>query len=108
MKANQVFLIGYVGTHLAAKKLENGKKKISIRMATHFPTKNEEGDKIDHTVWHDVIAWGDKADYAERTFVKGSKILVDGSIAYRTYPDYSGHIRYVTEIIVHSLTNLDR
>lgn len=77
-------------------------------MATHYSTKDDKGEKVDHTVWHDVIVWGEKADYAERTFVKGSKILVDGSIAYRTYPDESGHIRYVTEIMAHTLTNLDR
>jgi len=55
-----------------------------------------------------VIAWDRKAEYAERSFVKGSKILVDGCISYRTYLDSTGHTRYVTDIVAYSLINPDR
>lgn len=108
MKTNQVKLIGYVGKDLSCKKLENGSKRVGMRIATHFQTKNNGGEKLWQTVWHDVVAWDKTAEYAERSFVKGSKIMVDGSIAYRTYPDNTGHIRYLTVITAHSLMNLDR
>ena len=108
MKGNRVLLVGYVGKHLATRKLENGNKRVGIRIATHYSRKNEQGEKVYHTVWHDVVAWGGTAEYAERSFVKGSRIMVDGSIDYRTYPDQSGHIRYITQIVAHSLMNLDR
>lgn len=98
MKANQVLLIGYVGQHLESKKTANG-LQVKLRVATH------NGDL---TVWHNIIAWDQTAAYAERSFVKGSRIIVDGSIRYRTYPDKTGHTRYVTEIKAHSLMNLDR
>jgi single-strand DNA-binding protein len=55
-----------------------------------------------------VVAWDKVAAYAENNFVKGSRILVDGQIIYRTYPDRQGHLRYVTEIKANSLQNLDR
>lgn len=108
MKSNHVTLIGFVGSHLLTTKLENGSKRVSIRMATHFFQKNEMGEKIYHTVWHDVVAWDNVAEYAERSFVKGSRIMVDGSITYRTYPDKQGHLRYVTMITADSVMNLDR
>jgi len=108
MNRNQVLLIGYTGADPICEKSNNGSKKVRIRMATHHPRTNEKGERKYLTVWHNVIAWDNKAEYAERSFVKGSKILVDGSIVYRTYLDQTGHRRYVTDIVAHSLINLDR
>lgn len=108
MKNNRVMLIGYVGNDLSMHPLPNGGKRIGLRVATHYPIKSEKGEKIYQTVWHDVTAWNGIAEYAEKSFVKGSKIMVDGSIEYRTYPDKTGHIRYLTQIKAHSLMNLDR
>lgn len=108
MKANHVLLIGYVGQDLATQKLSNESKRVAIRMATHYSHKNKQGEKVDHTVWHNIVAWDGTAEYAERSFVKGSKIMVDGSIEYRVFADKSGHTRYITQIKAHSLMNLDR
>ena len=108
MKGNRVLLIGYVGQHLSGKKMENGTKRVGIRMATHYEYKNDKGEKKNHTVWHNVVAWDGTAEYAERSFVKGSKIMVEGSIEYRTYDDKKGHKRYLTQIKAHGLMNLDR
>ncbi|MGC4234578.1 MAG: single-stranded DNA-binding protein [Niabella sp.] len=108
MKTNHVTLIGYVAKDLISTKLPTGAKQVRIRIATHYSRVSKEGEKVWHTQWHDVIAWNKKAEYAERSFVKGSKIMIQGAITYRTYPDKTGHIRYVTEITAHSLMNLDR
>lgn len=108
MQTNKVTLVGYVGKDLITIKLENGDKRVAIRMATHNCAKNAAGEKVYHTIWHDIVAWDNVAEFAERNFVKGSKIMVDGSITYRTYPDRQGHIRYITLITAKSLMNLDR
>lgn len=108
MKQNSAQLIGYVGKDPAIKVLESGTKRASISIATHYLIKNEGSEKTYRTTWHRIIAWGPHAEYAERSFVKGSHILVDGSIVYRTYPDTTGHTRYITEIKADTLINLDR
>ena len=108
MKQNSVQLIGYVGKDPAIKVLGSGTKRASIKVATHYPVKDEGPEKKYVTTWHYVIAWGPHAEYAERSFVKGSHILVDGSIVYRSYPDTTGHTRYITEIKADTLINLDR
>lgn len=59
-------------------------------MATHYPSINEKGDKVYHTVRHNIIAWDNQVEYAERSIMKGSKILVEGSIVYRAYPGSNG------------------
>ena len=108
MKNNQVQLIGYVGKDLSSTTLPGGDRRIAIRVATHYSGLDKNGEKIYFTTWHEVTAWNNVAEYAERNFVKGSKIMVDGSIEYRTYADKTGHTRYYTQIKAHSLMNLDR
>ena len=108
MKGNRVLLIGYVGQHLATQKLDNGGKRVGIRMATHYNYKNKKGEKVDTTVWHNVVAWDGTADYAERSFVKGSKIMVEGMLDYRQFRNKEGKMIYRTHIKAASLMNLDR
>jgi single-strand DNA-binding protein len=108
MKQNSVQLIGYVGEDPKIKLLGNGSKRASIKVATHYALKKEGSKKEFATTWHDVVAWEGTAEYAMRSFVKGSHILINGSIVYRTYFDHTGHTRYVTEIKADTLINLDR
>jgi single-strand DNA-binding protein len=108
MRQNSIQLIGYVGKDPIVKVWNNGNKRANLRVATHHLIKTPGKEKLFATTWHEVIAWDHAADYAERSFVKGSHILVDGSIVYRTYPDATGHTRYVTEIKADTLINLDR
>lgn len=108
MQNNHVRLIGYIGNELTATTVSTGQRRIKLRVATHYATKQSDGTKHYHTVWHDVVAWGQTAEYAERSFVKGSKIMVEGAVEYRSYADKAGHTRYITRVAAHHLMNLDR
>lgn len=108
MEGSRVWLIGYVGQHLTTRKLSNGSKRVSIRMATHYDHRDEKGGRIDHTVWHDVVAWDHTAEYAERSFVRGSRIMVEGRIDYRVFRKQDGSMYYGTQIRASNLINLDR
>lgn len=108
MNTNYVRLIGHLGSHLKVINTKTG-KMARIRLATTYKLKKPDSDGNTYgTVWHDVIAYGQKATYAESNLVKGSRVLVEGIISYRSYLDNSQHRRYVTEIIVQGLLNLDR
>ncbi|UAY55680.1 single-stranded DNA-binding protein [Arachidicoccus terrestris] len=108
MQHNLVRLIGYVGADLKVKTVSNGSKMAIINVATHDFLRREGDEKIYSTSWHQVIAWGGYAEMAERSFIKGSHILVEGSLRYRKYTDDKGEEHLVTEIKAHSLINLDR
>lgn len=104
---NKVQLIGYVGKDPVISRKDKGKlAKICLATDTFF--KDKRGKSIKITTWHEVVAWGKKADEVENNFIKGSHMLVEGQIIYRTYPDLAGHLRYVTEIKAQTLMNLDR
>lgn len=108
MNKNHVQLIGYVGQDISALTAANGSRRVGIRIATHYKKKVHDGEKIDTTVWHNIVAWDSTAEYAERSFVKGSKIMVEGSIDYRTFTGKNGNTVHLTQIKAHSLMNLDR
>jgi single stranded DNA-binding protein (ssb) len=105
---NKVQLIGYVGKDPVIIKTTNGSKLAKIALATDEFFRNENGRERKITTWHDVVAWEKNAEEAENNFIKGSHILVEGKIVYRSYPDHAGHIRYITEIKAQTLMNLDR
>ena len=107
---NKVQLIGWVGADPAIKKFANGTKCARIRVATNTPVKNntEGGVQQYNTLWHTIVALAKSADFAEQNFLKGSHILVEGHLAYRTYQDKDGQVKSVTEIIAGTLCNLDR
>jgi single-strand DNA-binding protein len=105
---NKVQLIGYVGKDPVITTTSKGSKLARISVATDTFFKNGSGKNVRVTTWHEVVAWEKKAEEVENNFIKGSHILVEGQIIYKTYPDYTGHIRYTTEIKAQTLMNLDR
>jgi single-strand DNA-binding protein len=108
MKQNSVRLIGFVGKQPVVSEKENSAKRASIRLATHHVVRGEDKEKKFVTTWHDVIAWGELAELAGQSFMKGSHIMVDGRLVYRTYTDPGGVTRSITEIRADSLVNLSR
>jgi hypothetical protein len=65
-------------------------KKIFLRVATRYSLKNQDDKKLFETTWHNIVVRGQHPEYAERSYIKGSHIVVDGSIIYNTYPDLNG------------------
>jgi single-stranded DNA-binding protein len=55
-----------------------------------------------------VTGWNEQASYMERSFVTGSKVLVEGRISYRGYTNKAGVWITLTDIRAVSIMNLDR
>jgi len=108
MRNNVVQLTGYVGDSPKIFISKDGIKRAIIRVATHSKIKYGVDKPVFGTTWHEVVAWDKTADLAERSFVKGSHIMVWGSLVYRKYVDKSGKLREIAEIKANSLNNLDR
>lgn len=105
---NKAQLIGYVGNDPIITTASNGSKRATMRVATDKFFKNKNGEKIKQTQWHTIVAWDKRADYAENNFLKGSHILIEGQIKYRSFNDSKGEPRHISEIIAELLMNLDR
>jgi single-strand DNA-binding protein len=105
---NKVQLIGYVGKDPIITVASNGSKRARIQVATDTFFKNQQGEHIKKTAWHTIIAWDRKAEYAENNFLKGSHILIEGQIHYRSFTGTEGKPRHISEIKANLLMNLDR
>jgi single-strand DNA-binding protein len=104
---NRVQLIGRLGQDPETKTTESGKKVTHFTLATDDGYKNTEGQKVNETTWHNIVAWNGLADLADKYLKKGRQVAVEGRIVYRTYEDKKGTTRYITEIVLNDLLFLN-
>jgi single-strand DNA-binding protein len=86
---NLVRLCGYVAKDIESKQYRSG-HRVALRIATPETLNGPGADQQDRSSWHDVIAWDELADQAIAEFGKGSKIEVEGRLAYRSYTGDDG------------------
>ena len=103
---NRVILIGHLGHDPEIKTTESGKKLAHFTLATDDGFKNSEGQKINETTWHNVVAWNGLADIAGRFLKKGKQVAVEGRIVYRSYEDKKGVMKNITEIVLNDIVLL--
>jgi single-strand DNA-binding protein len=104
--SNRVTLIGNLGQDPETKTTETGKKLTHFTLATKEGYKNAEGQRVNETTWHNIVAWNGLADVAGKFLKKGKEVAVEGRIVYRTYEDKKGITKYITEIVLSDLVLL--
>jgi single-strand DNA-binding protein len=105
---NSVRLIGNLGATPEVKNLDNGNKVARIAMATNETYKNDKGEKVTETTWHNLVAWGKTAEIAEKYLAKGSEVAIEGKLTSRNYTNKEGEKKYVTEIVINEFLMLDK
>jgi single-strand DNA-binding protein len=104
---NKVHLIGRLGKDVETKTLDSGKTLAKGSLATTEIYRNQDGDKVENTQWHNLTFWGNSAKNAGQLLKKGSEIAVEGRLSYSNYEDKDGNMKYYTEIIVQEFIKLD-
>ncbi|HEU0136480.1 MAG TPA: single-stranded DNA-binding protein [Flavobacterium sp.] len=100
---NKVQLIGNAGNDPEIINLESGKKLAKFTVATNENYKNDNGEKVTDTQWHNLVAWGKTAEIIEKYVTKGKEIAVEGKLTHRSYEDKNGDKRYFTEVVINEL-----
>jgi single-strand DNA-binding protein len=103
---NSVQLIGRLGKDPEVRTFDSGKKQASFTIATSETYKNQKGEKVEDTQWHNLVIWGKLADIAGKYLKKGSEIAIEGKLIHRSYETTGGEKRYITEINVNDLVML--
>ena len=101
MDKNQVILIGNLGD--APKHFDNPDKTefAAFSVATNLQFKSANGDMMEETEWHRVVAFGWRASVASH-FHKGERVYVEGYVRTRKYEKEEGE-GYVKEIVAQLL-----
>ena len=107
--SNKVQLVGYLGKDPVIKIVSNGDTMAVLRMATHQYSTGADGKTKRNSIWHTVYYWNEKEiEKMINYLIKGSHVMVDGSIFYRTYTDKNGVKNIVAVIRAEHITDLDR
>ena len=105
---NNVQLIGNLGKDVEIKKFDSGKIKAKISLATSDFYKNDKGEKVQETEWHNIVAWGKVAENMNTILSKGSEVLIKGKIQSRSYKDKEDNAKYITEIVASDFLCFDK
>lgn len=105
---NKIQLIGNLGAAPEVKTTESGKKFARFSMATSENYMNAQGEKVQETTWHTLVAWGKLADVAEKYLQKGTEIVAEGKLLNRSYTDKSGTKKYITEVELNEILLLGK
>jgi single-strand DNA-binding protein len=97
---NNVRLIGYLGQNPDVKEFDGGKKLAKFSLATSDAHKDENGEWVTETQWHNLVAWNKTAEIAAKLLTKGKEVAIEGKLSSRSYTDKEGNKRYSTEVIV--------
>ena len=100
---NSVQLIGRLGKDPELRTFEKGSKLATFSIATTDSYKNQKGEKVEDTQWHNIVIWGKLADIAGKYLKKGSEVVVEGKLVHRSYETAAGEKKYMTEINVNDL-----
>ncbi|MFT5600855.1 MAG: single-strand DNA-binding protein [Flavobacteriales bacterium] len=96
---NKVQLIGNLGATPEVITLDSGNTLAKMTLATNDTYKNQKGETVKETQWHNLVAWGNTAKIAEQYLEKGKEVCIEGKLTSRNYTDKEGVKRYITEIV---------
>jgi single-strand DNA-binding protein len=99
---NKAILYGNVGKDPEVKRLQGGNIVAKFSLATN-KSYTKDGEKVTETQWHNLVFWGKLAELCEKYVKKGSSIIVEGEIQYRSYENKDGVTVYITEIVCNGL-----
>lgn len=100
---NKAFLKGHVGQDPETRVFDNGKKVANFSLATNEHYKNQSGEKVTKTTWHNIVCFSPFAEIVEKYVKKGKELLIVGKIENRSYEAKDGTKRFITEIRVTEL-----
>ena len=99
MALNKVILFGNLGKDPELRYTTSQTPVCSFSLATGERRKDQSGNWVEHTEWHNIITFGKTAENCNNYLKKGRQAFIEGRIQTRKWQDKDGRDRYTTEII---------
>ena len=80
---NKVILVGNLGQEPELRYTGSGTAVCNMRLATNESYKDSNGQMVDKTEWHSVVAWARLAEICGEYLKKGSQVYFEGSLQTR-------------------------
>jgi len=104
---NKVILVGRIGSNPEGKYTPSGISIANYSIATNETKANSDGNKTDHTEWHNIVSIGKQADFITEYVKKGQLICIEGKLRTNKWEDKNKNTHYKTEILTDSVTPLE-
>ena len=104
---NKVILIGRLGAKPKGRYTQRGQATSSFSIATHERWKKADGCWVDHTEWHNIVAWGSLAEFSAESLYKGQLVQVEGMLRSRVWEDDKGGSHKNLEILCSQIVPLE-
>ena len=104
---NKVMLIGNLGRDPELKATPSGSQVATFSIATNRKWKDKNSEWQEDTQWHNIVAWGQQAEFIATYLKKGSRLFVEGRLTHRSWEDQGGQKKYITEVVLESFVTLD-
>lgn len=95
---NKIMLIGNLGADAETRYTTNNVAVTSFSLATTHSYKGKDGNWVNETTWHNVVAFS-LPDFYVENLKKGRKFYIEGRLSKRDYTDKDGIKRYMTEVL---------
>jgi len=103
MGINKVMLLGNLGKDPEVRYTPQQMAICRFSLATGERKKDQSGQWVDHTEWHNVVSFGRTAENCAKFLKKGRQCFVEGRIRTNKWQDKEGKDRYTTEIIADTI-----
>ncbi|MCB0284519.1 MAG: single-stranded DNA-binding protein [Calditrichaeota bacterium] len=100
---NKVILLGRLGQDPEMRYAPSGTAIATFSIATNSRQKSAEGEWVDKTEWHNILAFGKNAEFAGEYLKKGKQVYIDGRLQTSSWEDQQGQKKYKTEIVISEL-----
>lgn len=95
---NKAMIIGNLGQDPELRYTGSGTAVCNMSVATNESYKDSDGQLVEKTEWHRVVAWARLAEICGEYLQKGSQVYFEGSLQTRSWEDRDGNTKYTTEI----------
>ena len=99
MGINKAILLGNLGKDPEVRYTPQQLAIARFSIATNERKKDQSGQWVDHTEWHNIVTFGKTAENCAKYLKKGRQAFVEGRIRTNKWQDKEGKDRYTTEII---------
>lgn len=103
---NKVILVGFLGQDPTVRYTKAGQAVASFSIATTEKYTKKDGEKVEQTEWHRIVAWGKLGEICGEYLNKGSQVYIEGKLQTRDWDDKDGNKRSTTEIVANIMTML--
>ncbi|MFA7310205.1 MAG: single-stranded DNA-binding protein [Candidatus Paceibacterota bacterium] len=101
---NKVTLIGNVTRDAEVKITPNGQSIATFGLATNRIWKEQNGEKKSLPEFHNIVAWGQLAEFCGQNVRSGKPLYVEGYLKTRSWEAPDGQNKFFrTEIVIENL-----